>query len=67
MHMHMAWLYLFIARYQRDKKPYHYRLPNGRYERIDGERKTWDLARFARECWPDNDPVRRNRGCPGAC
>lgn len=60
VHMHMAWLYLFLARYQRDKNPHHYRMPNGRFERVDGEPKTWDLTKFVRERWPDNDPVRRN-------
>lgn len=60
VHMHLAWLYLFIAMYQRDHLPYHYRLSNGRYERVDSEPKTWDLAKFARERWHDNDPTRRN-------
>jgi len=60
VHMHMAFLYLFIARYQRDKLNYHYKRPNGRYEKVDGERKTWDLSRFARERWSANEPVRRN-------
>lgn len=60
VHMHLAWLYLFIAAYQKDRRPHHYRLANGRYERIDGEPKTWDLAKFSRETWPDSHPVRRN-------
>src|SRR2546423_6042674 len=60
VHMHMAWLYLFIAQYQRDRQPFHYRLPNGRYETVDGERKTWDVAKFCRETWADHDPVRKN-------
>jgi hypothetical protein len=60
VHMHLAWLYLFTAKYQKGHVPYFYRLPSGRYERVDGERKTWDLARFVREAWPSNDPVRRN-------
>jgi len=64
VHMHMAWLYLFEAQYQRDHREYHFRLPNGRYERIDGEPKTWDLAKFTREeldeTDPDVSPVRKN-------
>jgi Protein of unknown function (DUF3644) len=60
VHMHMAWLYLFEAQYQRDKKDYHYRLPNGQFERIDGEPKTWELAKFVKDEFSDSDPVRRN-------
>jgi hypothetical protein len=60
VHMQLAWLYLFQARYQRDRLDYHYRKANGRYERIDGEPKTWDLSRFVRAQWPDNDPARKN-------
>lgn len=60
VHMHMAWLYLFEAQYQRDHKDYHYRLPNGRYERIEGEPKTWDLSKFTHAELGDNEPVRKN-------
>jgi hypothetical protein len=60
VHMQLAWLYLFQARYQREHRPYFYRKPNGRYVRIDGEPKSWDLSQFAKEQWPDNDPVRVN-------
>jgi hypothetical protein len=58
--MHIAWLYLLQAELKHDGgKPY-YRLPNGRYERVDGERKTWDLQRCVRERWLIEDPVRKN-------
>lgn len=60
VHMHLAWLYLFQARYQREHRGYFFRKPNGRYERIDGEPKSWDLAKFTRERWADNEPVRLN-------
>lgn len=61
VHMHLAWLYLFQARYQRDGLGYFYRKANGRYEKIDGERKTWDLAQFVRADWlAENEPVRKN-------
>lgn len=61
VHMHLAWLYLFQARYQRDGRGYFYRKANGRYEKIDGERKTWDLMQFVRTGWlPENEPVRKN-------
>jgi len=64
VHMHMAWLYMFEAQYQRERIDYHYRLPNGHFERVDGEPKTWDLSMFARKELPENDPdtgpVRKN-------
>jgi hypothetical protein len=60
VHMHMAWLYLFQAQYQRDHRDYHWRKPNGHYERVNGEPKTWDLAKFVRERWAENEPVRKN-------
>lgn len=60
VHMHIAWLYLLLATRQRNHEPYHYRLPNGRYDRVDGEPKTWDLAKLSRERWGQHDPVRRN-------
>ena len=64
VHMHLAWLYLFEAQYQRAHLGYHYRLPNGWFDKVDGEPKTWDLARFVREeisgTDPDTAPVRKN-------
>lgn len=59
VHMHLAWLYLFQASYQRDGNPYIF-LKNGQPELIDGEPKSWDLSKFARERWKENDPVRKN-------
>jgi hypothetical protein len=60
VHMHLAWLYLLHARFQRDKLDYRYRKPNGWFEKIDGEPRTWELARCVAERWGDNDPVRKN-------
>jgi hypothetical protein len=61
VHIHVAWLYLFQARYQRGGLSYFYRRANGRYEKVDGERKTWDLAHFVRSGWlAENEPVRKN-------
>jgi len=60
VHMHLAWLYLFEAQYQRDKLDYHYRQPNGRFVKVDGEPKTWELIRFARAEITDNEPVLKN-------
>lgn len=60
VHMHLAWLYLLHARFRRDSVDCRYRKPNGRFERIDGEPKTWDLSKCVSERWGDNDPVRKN-------
>jgi Domain of unknown function (DUF3644) len=61
VHMHMAWLYLHHARFLRDGVDYRYRHDNGRFVRVDGEIKTWELARCLREAFPtDSDPVRAN-------
>lgn len=64
VHMHLAWLYLFEAQYQRQRLDYHFRLPNGRYERVDGEPRTWDLAKFVHKELSEGDadqaPVRKN-------
>jgi hypothetical protein len=60
IHMHLAWLYLLHARFRRDGIDYRYRRSNGRFEKVDGEPKTWDLARCVIERWGDNDPVRKN-------
>jgi hypothetical protein len=60
VHMHMAWLYLLHAEFRRDGIDYHYRLPNGRFDRVDGEPKTWDLERSAAEKWPNGGPIRTN-------
>jgi hypothetical protein len=60
VHMHMAWLYLLQARLKRDGVDYRYRLKNGWFERVDGEPKTWDLAKCVVERWPDMSPMRAN-------
>lgn len=62
VHMHIAWLYLLHARFERDGINYHYRDgKTGRYVKIDGERKAWDLDKSARYRWQDaGDPVRAN-------
>jgi Domain of unknown function (DUF3644) len=60
VHMHIAWLYLLHAEFPRESVDYYYRLENGRYERVDGEKKTWDLQRSVAERWPQTGPVRKN-------
>jgi hypothetical protein len=60
VHMHTAWLYLLHAEFRRDGVDYRYRLPNGRFERIEGEPRTWDLQKCVEEHWPDGGPERLN-------
>lgn len=61
IHMHMAWLYLLHARFARDSIDYRYWENGGHLMRVDGEPKTWELARCLVEEYPnENDPVRRN-------
>src|SRR5918994_2399677 len=60
VHMHLAWLHLFEAHYQRTKQPHHRYLADGRYERVDGQRVPWDLATFIAHRWNEDDPVRKN-------
>lgn len=65
VHMHLAWLYLLHAEFLRDGVDFRYweTRSNGRrcLVRVDGEPKTWELARCVRERWAqDSHPVRRN-------
>ncbi len=49
-----------MAQYQREKKKYYYMLKNGRFDKVDGEPKTWDLAKFVKEELTANETVRKN-------
>lgn len=60
IHMHLAWLYLLHAEFKRDGVDFRYRLPNGRFQRVDGEPKTWQLTRCVEERWPEQTAVRKN-------
>lgn len=63
VHMHIAWLYLLHAEFKQSGISYYFRDPKHptRYQRVDGEKKAWDLTKCVRERWPDDsDPVRRN-------
>lgn len=56
-----AWLYLFQAKFQRDKIDYRYKDHDGNPILVDGEPKLWDVQRSAKERFPaSNDPVRLN-------
>lgn len=63
VHMHIAWLYLLQAGFQKNGINYHYRdSKNPRhYQKIDGERRAWDLEQCTKVRWPDpKAPVRNN-------
>lgn len=63
VHMHIAWLYLLHAEFERDGVNYKYRDPQRptRYLRVDGEPKTWELEKCVKERWSSAaDPVRLN-------
>jgi hypothetical protein len=62
VHMHVAWLYVLHAGFVKAGTDYRYRLPNGRYDKVDGEPKTWDLTKSIKERWSNGaDPVRATR------
>lgn len=48
VHMQLAWLYLLHAKFRRDGIDFRHRR-NGRLVRVDGELKTWELARCVAE------------------
>jgi hypothetical protein len=63
VHMHLAWLYLLHAEFDRDGTDFRYwRRDNPRkLDKVDGEARRWELARCVQERWPnDKDPVRAN-------
>lgn len=63
VHMHIAWLYLLQAGFQKSGINYHYRDSKNprRYQKIDGERRAWDLEQCTKMRWPDSKaPVRNN-------
>ncbi|MCW2634949.1 MAG: hypothetical protein JWQ99_1316 [Blastococcus sp.] len=63
VHMHLAWLYLLHAEFDRDGTDFRYwRRDNPRIlDKVDGEARRWELARCVVERWPsEKDPVRAN-------
>lgn len=62
VHMQIAWTYLIHAKFQRDKTDYWYRdVTTKRRIRIDGDFKTWELAKCIKHVFPNQEhPVRRN-------
>ena len=62
VHMHLAWLYLLHAEFERDGIDCRYRQKgNPRlFEKVDGEPKTWELAKCVLVRWPDQVATRAN-------
>jgi hypothetical protein len=63
IHMHIAWLYLLHARFERDGVDYRYRDRDDprKFVKVDGEYKRWELSRSAEQRWPEADhAVRKN-------
>lgn len=62
VHMHLAWLYLLQAEFTKDGIDYRFRDPRhkGRFEKVDGEHKTWDLSKSVKERWDSDSAVRCN-------
>jgi hypothetical protein len=61
IHICIAWVNLLQAVFERDDIDYFYRLPNGNFVRIDGEKKSWDLSQSLKQYFKDpKDPVLQN-------
>lgn len=58
--MCIAWTSMLHAYFETKKVKYYYKHDNGRYVKVDGENKAWDLAKCIEEIFDPNDPVRAN-------
>ena len=58
--MTIAWTALLHSHFEKQKTKYFYKKPNGRYETIDGELKTWELGESVKHVFDENDPIRKN-------
>lgn len=59
--MCIAWTSLFHAIFLRRKQKPFYKLPNGRYQRVDGDYKAWELSHCLEQYFGgDASPVREN-------
>ncbi|CAN5837789.1 hypothetical protein BH20CHL3_BH20CHL3_03570 [soil metagenome] len=60
VHMHLGWLYLLHAQFQRDGVDYRYWESPTRLAKIDGEVKRWELSRCVNHKWESEEPIRKN-------
>ena len=58
--MVIAWTSLAHAYFEREKVKYFYKEKNGRYTKIDGDKKAWELSKSITEIFDATDPVRKN-------
>lgn len=58
--MTIAWTALLHSYFERIKIKYFYKQDSGRFIKIDGERKAWDLSDCIKQIFEENDPVRKN-------
>lgn len=62
VHMHLAWLYLLHAQFQRDGVDFRYHDPKKPrlLVKVDREVKRWGLAQCVQHKWGSAEPVRKN-------
>lgn len=58
--MTIAWTALLHSHFEKNKIKYFYKKENGRFIKIDGERKAWELGESVKQIFNENDPIRRN-------
>jgi len=59
--MCVGWTSLLHAIFERDSVKYFYKEKNGRYKRIDGDKRAWELLKSAEEFYQDDkNPVYKN-------
>lgn len=58
--MTIAWTALLHSHFEKQKIKYYHKLPNGRYIKIDGENKAWELGESVKHVFSENDPMRKN-------
>lgn len=58
--MTIAWTALLHSYFEKQKIKYFYKQPNGRYIKIDDERKAWELGESVKQVFDENDPIRKN-------
>ncbi|OGE31927.1 hypothetical protein A2631_02275 [Candidatus Daviesbacteria bacterium RIFCSPHIGHO2_01_FULL_44_29] len=58
--MTIAWTALLHSYFEKKKIKYYYKQENGRFIKIDGDRKAWELGESVKQIFDENDPIKRN-------
>ncbi|MCL5409868.1 MAG: DUF3644 domain-containing protein [Patescibacteria group bacterium] len=58
--MTIAWTALLHSYFEKNKIKYFYKQENGRFIKIDGECKAWELGESVSHIFDENDPIRKN-------